>query len=185
MSAMLYRLTKFLLKMLQRNLPSQCSPEALQQIALMLLSSASGNNTPLYTNGITQPQTTISSEEYQQLLQMPLWQMTGAQLVSLGESILSRYLSNVQSQPQKHYVYGIDGLAQLIGKSKNTAQRLKSSGIIDEAISQDGRTIVIDSDLALELIHKHDMEEKEQRKAQALALPRPTMPAGRKEVAYV
>ena len=170
-----------------KNLPTQCSPEALQQIGLMFLSSASGNNAvPLFNNGNQPvPQNIVTSEEYQQLLQMPLWQMTGAQLVTLGESIISRYLCNLQTQPRKNHVYGIEGLAKLIGKSKNTAQRLKSSGIIDDAICQDGRTIVIDGDLALELIHRHTMQKKEQKKSKALSIQSADAFVGGKEVACV
>lgn len=56
------------------------------------------------------------------------------------------------SKNQKVYVYGINGLASILGCSRPTAQRIKSSGKLDAAISQSGRTIVIDVDKALELI---------------------------------
>ena len=55
---------------------------------------------------------------------------------------------------QKRYVYGIAGIAQLLNCSTATANRIKSSGKIDRAISQSGRTITVDADLALELIRK-------------------------------
>lgn len=55
---------------------------------------------------------------------------------------------------EKKYVYGIKGLAKLLGCSQATAQRIKSSGKIDQAIFQDGHTIVIDSDLVLELMKR-------------------------------
>ena len=95
----------------------------------------------------------LSEEEYNNLLQMPLWQMTGAQYKALTESIILNLVLSMKQTPQKNYVYGIDGLAKLIGKSKATAQRLKSSGIIDEAVIQSGNTIMIDADLAIQLIH--------------------------------
>lgn len=53
---------------------------------------------------------------------------------------------------KKHYVYGLKGLCDLLGCSTSTAARIKSSGIIDEAISQVGNTIIVDADLALDLI---------------------------------
>ena len=53
---------------------------------------------------------------------------------------------------QKHYVYGIAGIAQLFGCSVPTAQRIKSSGVIDEAVSQVNGIIVVDSELALDLL---------------------------------
>ena len=56
------------------------------------------------------------------------------------------------SSSKKHYVYGIAGLAQLLGCSTATAQRIKSRGILNDAISQSGKIIVIDADLALDIL---------------------------------
>lgn len=53
---------------------------------------------------------------------------------------------------QKEYVYGLKGLAKMLGCSRATASKIKSSGIIDDAISQVGNVIVIDKFKALELI---------------------------------
>ena len=53
---------------------------------------------------------------------------------------------------KKHYVYGLQGLCDLLGCSTATASRIKKSGIIDAAISQVGKIIVVDADLALDLI---------------------------------
>ena len=47
------------------------------------------------------------------------------------------------------------------GCSIPTANRIKRSGIIDGAITQVGRKIVIDADLALELAAKAKKEGKE------------------------
>jgi hypothetical protein len=52
------------------------------------------------------------------------------------------------------YVYGLKGLAKLLGCSKQHAMRIKASGKLDKAIIQNGRTIIIDSQLALELFGK-------------------------------
>lgn len=51
----------------------------------------------------------------------------------------------------KRYVYGLKGLAILLGRSKTTAARLKASGRIDAAITQVGALLIIDADLALKL----------------------------------
>ncbi|HCC52888.1 MAG TPA: hypothetical protein DEQ30_13245, partial [Porphyromonadaceae bacterium] len=51
----------------------------------------------------------------------------------------------------KKYVYGIVGIARLFGCSMPTANRIKKSGKIDRAITQIGRKIIVDADLALEL----------------------------------
>lgn len=62
-----------------------------------------------------------------------------------------------KSEParKKNLVYGIGGIAQLFNCSKTTANRIKASGIIDKAISQTGRIISVDADLALELMKKY------------------------------
>ena len=62
-----------------------------------------------------------------------------------------------ENSVHKHYVYGLKGLAQLMGCSYPTAFRIKKSGIIDPAISQVGKIIVIDADLAIDLlkVRKH------------------------------
>lgn len=62
--------------------------------------------------------------------------------------------SSAQPAPgknEKRYVYGIRGIAQLFNCSMPTANRIKASGKIDGAITQIGRKIIVDADLALEL----------------------------------
>ena len=51
-------------------------------------------------------------------------------------------------------VYGLQGIADIFGVSVSQAKRIKASGIIDDAISQHGRTIVTDADRALLLWHR-------------------------------
>lgn len=58
-----------------------------------------------------------------------------------------------QAAPARRYVYGIKGIMQLFGVSNVTAQRYKR-GIIREAVSQNGRIIVVDADLALQLFNE-------------------------------
>ena len=53
------------------------------------------------------------------------------------------------------YVYGIKGISRLLNCSLITAQRIKSSGKINAALRQIGRKIIVDADLALELIGKN------------------------------
>lgn len=61
----------------------------------------------------------------------------------------------VVEQPRKRLVYGIAGIAQLFNCSMTTANRIKASGKIERAISQHGRIITIDADLALELYNNN------------------------------
>lgn len=74
-----------------------------------------------------------------------------------GEELLSLVRTQQQQQPPSQIpplVYGIDGLARLLNVSTATAMRMKKSGIFDPAISQAERTIVIRTDIALDVLHK-------------------------------
>ena len=86
---------------------------------------------------------------------MPVWQMTGEELLFLAQhSIIStsRELTKASSyKEEKRYVYGLAGIARLFGCSLPTANRIKQSGKINRAITQIGRKIIIDADLALDL----------------------------------
>lgn len=85
----------------------------------------------------------------------PLFQMTGEEFIYLQKNY-NPELPKEKSNPTKgkNYVYGIRGIAKLLGCSQSSANRLKKSGIIDKAIIQNGRKIIVDSELALELIKK-------------------------------
>lgn len=88
-----------------------------------------------------------------ELLLKPVWQMTGEEFIFLQQS--ASQTTGAESHPMpdttKRYVYGILGIAQLFGCSIPTANRIKKSGKIDKAITQIGRKIIIDAELALEL----------------------------------
>lgn len=63
--------------------------------------------------------------------------------------------AEIKEEPEKakRLVYGIAGIAQLFNCSMTTANRIKRSGRIDKAITQHGRIIVVDVELALELFN--------------------------------
>ncbi|MGI6231628.1 MAG: DUF3853 family protein [Prevotella sp.] len=91
----------------------------------------------------------------EKLLQTPVCMMTGEQLAFLisNLSLLVKQPGVAAEQPKpKRLVYGIHGIAEIFGCSIPTANRIKASGIIDDAISQVGRKIVVDADLALQLV---------------------------------
>lgn len=60
-----------------------------------------------------------------------------------------------QAQPkeEKRFVYGIAGIAQIFNCSMTTANRIKASGRINDAITQHGRIIVVDANKALQLFN--------------------------------
>ena len=86
----------------------------------------------------------------------PLSMLTVGQLKSIIKPSLS---SADTSHQQKHLVYGLDGICKLFHCRESRAQKLKNT-IIRDAVSQDGRTIVVDADLAIELFEKHSRKSK-------------------------
>lgn len=84
----------------------------------------------------------------------PIWQLTlGDFLQAFQKYTDPSNKIEIETVEKKEYVYGINGLADLIGCSKTHASRLKSQGIFDEAIIQRGRKIIIDREKALELFN--------------------------------
>ncbi|PQJ69629.1 MULTISPECIES: DUF3853 family protein [Flavobacteriaceae] len=83
----------------------------------------------------------------------PLFQMTGEEFIFLQNRLNSEVpIKTLEPEKGKKYVYGMRGIAKLFDCSISSANRLKKSGKIDEAIIQDGRKIIVDSELALELM---------------------------------
>lgn len=86
----------------------------------------------------------------------PIWQLTIGELVEILDSRkpIPEEKTTTENFVGEKYVYGLSGLARLLGCSKNHAGKLKSKGIFDKAIIQNGRKIIIDSEKALELFKK-------------------------------
>lgn len=92
----------------------------------------------------------------------PLWQFT------LGEFLDAMKNQQIQSQQNveqadytgEEYVYGIEGLAKLLGCSEPHAWKKKKEGIFDEAIIQNGRKIIVNRKKALELFGKNKYIKK-------------------------
>jgi len=102
--------------------------------------------------------TTNDSLRLAELLKTPICKMDGEELAFLITNITSNQQAQVlltQKPKEEHNVYGIAGIAQIFGCSIPTASRIKKSGIINDAITQIGRKIVINADKALELASKH------------------------------
>ncbi|MCC8132788.1 MAG: DUF3853 family protein [Tannerellaceae bacterium] len=86
------------------------------------------------------------------LRQKPIWQMTGEELLCLLQNDKGKDESiPIHIDTNKKYVYGIAGIAKLFDCSMPTANRIKQSGKIDRAITQIGRKIIVDAELAIEL----------------------------------
>ena len=101
--------------------------------------------------------TLLISMNISDLLQKPLWQMTGEEFMFLYKTASQNDEATIKDNPsktpsEKKYVYGIDGIAEIFGCSRPTASRIKKSGMINAAIRQIGRKIVVDVELALSLV---------------------------------
>ena len=90
----------------------------------------------------------------------PIIQMTAGQLAEYLNSHAAPAqpgaaagTQDTQAETPRRYVYGINGIMRLFGVSNVTAQRYKR-GIIREAVKQNGRIIVTDADLALQLFNE-------------------------------
>jgi len=81
----------------------------------------------------------------------PIWKLTVGELIEVINQVTPK--PEVKSDERK-LVYGLRGIAELFGCSTSTAQRIKNSGKIKKAITQVGRKIVVNSELALNLYKK-------------------------------
>lgn len=77
----------------------------------------------------------------------PLWQLTVEQFIEIQKEL-------IKQKPE--YVFGLAGLADILGCSVSKALKIKNSGILDEAIAQNGKIIVIDKQLALKLLKENN-----------------------------
>lgn len=74
----------------------------------------------------------------------PIWQLTVEEFLEVSKNFSA----------EKKYEYGLKGLAKILGCSVSKASEVKSSGILNEAIIQNGNIIIIDKYKALELFGK-------------------------------
>lgn len=73
--------------------------------------------------------------------QTPLCKLTVKEFLEISKNLNSENM----------YEYGLKGLAKILGCSVSKASKIKSSGILDEAIIQKGNIIIIDKKKAIEL----------------------------------
>lgn len=86
----------------------------------------------------------------------PIWQLTVDQFMALLKSSQPANTSkdaDGETHP-KRYVHGISGIKSLFNCSYPTAHKLKET-IIKPAVHQQGKVIIVDADLAIELFKEH------------------------------
>jgi len=76
----------------------------------------------------------------------PIWQLTVEEFIEVSKLI----------NAEKNYEFGLKGLSKILGCSISKASEVKRSGLLDDAIVQNGKIIVIDKDKALQLFAKND-----------------------------
>ena len=69
----------------------------------------------------------------------PIWRLTVEEFLEVSKKINS----------EKKYEFGLKGLAKMLGCSISKASEIKSSGLLDDAIIQNGNIIIIDKEKAL------------------------------------
>lgn len=77
----------------------------------------------------------------------PIWQLTVEEFLDVAKTL----------NAEKKYEYGLKGIAKIFGCSLSKASEIKSSGIINEAIIQNGNIIIVETDKALKLFGKHEI----------------------------
>lgn len=94
---------------------------------------------------------------------MPIGAMNIGELRSLMAEILESSSHGVGSKTNntapRRYVYGIKGIEELFGCSHATAQHYKDN-VISEAVTQNGRKIIVDADYAVELFGRRKNDGK-------------------------
>lgn len=73
--------------------------------------------------------------------QTPLWKLTVEEFLEIIKNFGS----------ENRHEYGLKGLAKVLGCSVSKASEIKSSGMLDDAIIQKGKIIIIDKQKVLEL----------------------------------
>ncbi len=83
-------------------------------------------------------------------LNKPLWQLTVGEFLEVTKGIEQPPV--VVEYKEDEYVYGLNGLAILIGASREKASGLRQSGILDKATHQTGRKLIFNKKKVLEIL---------------------------------
>ena len=88
-------------------------------------------------------------------LNTPVWQLTVGELIDfIYEIIQPEKPVEPDFEHRDKYVYGVAGIAKLLGVSNPMIHEYRKQGWIEPAIKQFGRKIICDAPLALELFGK-------------------------------
>ena len=74
-------------------------------------------------------------------LKTPIWQLTVEEFLQVAKNL----------DAEKKYEFGLKGIAKILGCSLSKASEIKSSGILDKAITQNGNIIIVEREMAIKL----------------------------------
>ena len=90
------------------------------------------------------------------LLKMPVWQMTGEELLELQRLAAPKKIEPVETS-QPRLAYGLRGLRELLGCSHTTANKIKHDPRLKGCFSQAGKKIVFDADKVLKALGRESL----------------------------
>ena len=74
-------------------------------------------------------------------LKTPIWQLTVEEFLEVAKNL----------DAEKKYEFGLKGIAKILGCSLSKASEIKSSGLLDKAITQNGNIIIVEREKAIKL----------------------------------
>ena len=99
------------------------------------------------------------------LMNKPILAMNGAEFLELLQQVESKevveqpsVLSDYPKLPP--FVTGIKGVAKVFGISSSTVSRMKAGGVLDEAILQNGKTVIFETYKLLEILRVSNRKTK-------------------------
>lgn len=112
----------------------------------------------LIVNCLRMPSLNTNKKDMIGIGEEPLYALTVEQFTQLLDDRIAAALGTNNkvisvNKPSGNYVYGLRGIQQLFGVSHKTAQEYKDT-FLRPAVMQNGRKIVVDADLAMELFNK-------------------------------
>jgi len=101
------------------------------------------------------------------LLNKTVLSMNGAEFLELLQQVKGTEVKEEKKQsPLNDYpnlpqfITGIKELARLLGISVSTVSRMKAEGLLDDALFQNGKTVIFDTCKVLEILRVSDKKNK-------------------------
>lgn len=102
------------------------------------------------------------------LLDKPVLMMNGGEILKLLQQVETKKVveqPSVSNYPKlPPFVTGIKGVAEVLGISVSTVNRMKAEGVLDEAILQNGKTVIFETYKVLEILRVSNLKNKFNRK---------------------